>query len=393
MNEHTPLGAYLRLIFAIGFAMAGAEARGRELVKPLDAEEWYHETPNRVLFKLYRARFEHVLAGGSSEAWRAEVESTVGAVKEPRVKDRVEWLRTRSEWLRTRVVEPALVILKPWVERALAAIDGAPASAPALIADVLDDRKVFAYEKQRSVERTLRVVLRTGNDDLLEDVLRAIIMRLPKVDPPGQRAEVIGQCVRAAAMLGDRDMVDRLLDELATLASAPSPNAPSPRDLFYAVIPGLAALRKLGADASARRLLTTLEPFAERGQREGVKIRAALADGYLIVGDQKRADTLIADCVDDVLEAKLDHPGRYEVCVLILATLRSWPLSARLPLCERIATNLDRFTDTFTSSIQKVYETYKILVAERLVDGVIAPGDDETAFVEAQRDAFLDSAR
>ncbi|MFO0646806.1 MAG: hypothetical protein U0326_11255 [Polyangiales bacterium] len=384
VRELTPLGAYLRLIFAIGFARLGSAARGRDVMEPLDAEESVHELPNRILYKLYRARYAHVVTQGDPEAWKAEVDGLLSTVKEPRVKDRVEWIRTRSEWLRTRVTEPAGALLKPAVERALGDLDASPASAPTLIADVLDDRDVFAYEKQLSVERTLRVVLRTGNDDLLEDVLRVITGRLPKINLPGQRAAVIGQCVRAAATLGDRDMVERLLDEVATLASAP--DAPQPRDLLAAVMPGLAALRKLGAGTSARRLLTALEPVGQRGQREGVKVRAALSDGYLQLRDTAHAADLVSQCVDDVLEGALDHPGRYDAAVAVLATLRHWPIAARAPHCARMVTGLGRFTDTFSASIQKIYETHKILVAERIIDAVA----DDVTFRGDRVRQFLD---
>ncbi len=289
VRELTPLGAYLRLIFAVGFARLGAAAREG----PGRARRWSPRStprsgargPNRLLYKLYRARYAHVLTQGDAEAWKAEVDGLLSTVKEPRVKDRVEWIRTRSEWLRTRVAEPVGALLKPAIERALTDLESSPAASTTLIADVLDDRVVYAYEKQLAVERTLRAVLRTGNDDLLEDVLRAITGRLPKRRPPGPaRASVIGQCVRAAATLGDRDMVDRLLDEVALAREHPR-RASTARSCSPPVMPGhrrAPKARRGGLGASARR---PSSPSPRSGQREGVKVRAALADGYLQLRD------------------------------------------------------------------------------------------------------------
>ncbi len=371
-------------MFVVGFARLGAAVRGRDLIDALDAEESVHEHPNRILFKLYRARYAHVVTQGDADAWKSEVEGILSSIKEPRVRDRVEWLRTRSEWLRTRSTEVTNPALKSSVDRVLAAIEASPDSAAAFLAGVLDDREVYAFEMLAAVTRTLRVALRTGNDDLVSDVLRVVTARLQRINLAGHRAGVIGQCVRAAATIDDRDMVDRLLDEVASLASAPE--APQTRDLLEAVMPSLAALRRLGVGNAARRLLSALEPVGQRGQREGIKLRAALADGYLQMRDAERARELVAQCVDDVLEGSLDHPGRYDACATLLTTLRHWPVTARAPLCARITTNLHRFTDTFTASVQKIYETHKILVAERLVDAVA----DDVTFRGDRVRQFLD---
>ncbi len=383
VRELTPLGAYLRLIFAVGFARLGATARGRDLVEPVEAEEGVHEPPNRVLFKLYRARYAHVVTQGDAEAWKAEAEGLVAAIKEPRVRDRVEWLRTRSEWLRTRAAEDLGPTLKAAVERTLAEVEASPERAGAALAGLLDG-DLYAYEMRAAVDRALRAALRSGNDDHLADVLRVTSGRFQRINIAGHRAGVIGSCIKAAAALGEGETVDRLLDEVVALTLAP--DAPQPRDLLLAVQPGLAALRRLGVGASARRFLEALEPVAQRGQREGVKLRAALADGFLQMRDVERADQLIAQCLDDTLDGSLDHVGRYDAGVAVLASLRHWPMAARAPRCERVLAGLDRFTDAFTASTYKLYETHKVLIAERVVDAVA----DDVTFRGDRVRAFLD---
>jgi hypothetical protein len=383
VKELTPLGAYLRLVFGIGFGRIGATARGRDLIEPVEAEESVHELPNRLLFKLYRARYAQAVTQGDAAAWKSEVDAILATVKESRVKDRVEWLRTRSEWLRTRAPDDRGAGLKPSVERALASIEEAPDRAGAVLAGLLDD-DIYAYEKRAAVEQTLRVALRGGNDDLVAEVLRVASGRLQRVNLLGPRAEVIGACIRAAATLGDGAAVDRLLDEVVSLASAP--DALSLRDLLLAVTPGLAALRKLGAGASARRFLDALEPVSLRGQREGIKLRAALADGFLQARDPERAEALIGECVDDVLDGALDHVGRYDAGVAVLAALRHWPNAARAQWCARLLAGLGRFTDSFTASTQRLYETHKVLIAERTVDAVV----DDVTFRGDRVRAYLD---
>jgi len=164
-----------------------------------------------------------------------------------------------------------------------------------------------------------------------------------------------------------------------------APDAPATRDLLTAVTPGLAALRRLGAGESARRFLDALVPSAERGRREGVRLRAALAEGFLLLREADRAVGLLDEALDDALAEGLDHVGRHEAGAAVLGALRHWPTAQRLPRCMRVFEALGRFTDSFTASTQRVYETHKILIAERVVDALA----DEVTVADDRASAWL----
>jgi hypothetical protein len=383
------LGAYLRLIFAIGFASAGAAWRGRALMQPLDAEEATYAAPNRVLFGLYRARFEHVVARGSGEAWRSEVQRLLDAVHEPRVKDRVEWLRTRTDWLRTRQSSGWRDALKPWLEKALAEFEASPdrEGAEAVVVAALEHNETYAFEMWATITRVFEVLLREGDDDAVRSVLPLIVARLSKINLSGHRAGVIGACIRAAASIHDRAMLGLLCDELCALATVPldEKRSPQTRDLLSAVHPMFDALRAMPDLPGAASLLIALEPRAIAHTREEIKLRAALAEGYILLGDRPRAEALLAACDDDLFAITLDRVGRYDGCVATLRALQSFPMASRVRHGAFIAERLDRFTDTFSASVQKIYETHKILVAERLVDCVLALTDEERALLDEER--------
>lgn len=387
VRELEPKGAYLRLIFALGFTRIGAPQRAKDVADPVDSELGVHEVPNRVLYKLYQSRVAHIATRGDDEAWKREVDAALGTVKEARTRDRVEWLRKRSEWLRTAAPTDAQPALRPAVEKLVAAAETAP--EPALLADaltrVMDQREHYDYEVVAVIDRLLRAAMRSGNDSATAAVLAVATRRLAeRIKIAGHRARTIGSCIRAAATLGDADQVDRLLDEVVTLASAPT--VPSVRELLDAVRPGLAALRRLGAGESARRFLDALAPVAARAQKGSVQLRAALADGYLQLRDEARAEELIERALRDTLEGSLDHVERYESGVAVLAALRHWPLAARALRCRALLLGLDRFTDTFTASTSKLYETHKVLIAERIIDAMV----DDVTFRGDKVQAFLD---
>jgi hypothetical protein len=377
------LPAYLASIFAVGFARLGAGARGHDLLSPVEEEIVAHDAPNRTLLQLYRARYAHAATRADADAWKQEVDAALNAIKEPRVKDRVEWLRKRSEWLRTGVADAVGAAAKQSVERALAEAEAHPERSLDALTTLMDDRSLFDFEARIVGQRMLRVGIRSGNDDLLADLLRATQLRLGRLSHPGHRAELIGECLRAAAVLHDGGGVDALLDAVVTLVRAP--DAPATRDLLNAVTPGLAALRRLGAGDSARRFLDALVPSATRGQREGIRLRAALAEGFLLLRDTERADALLDEALDDALAEGLDHVGRHEAGTAVLAALRHWPTAGRTPRCRRVFEALPRFTDSFTASTQRVYETHKILIAERVVDALA----DEVTVADDRAHAWL----
>lgn len=377
------LPSYLAAIFAVGFARLGAGARGHDLLSPVEAELPAHDAPNRVLLGLYRARYAHTATRADAEAWKPEVEAALAAIKEPRVKDRVEWLRKRSEWLRTGAVDAVGAAAKQTVERALAEAEARPERALDALTSLMDDRSLFDFEVRIVGQRMLRVGVRSGNDELLASLLRAAQLRLGRLSHPGHRAELIGECLRAAAVLHDAPGVDALLDAVVALVRAP--DAPATRDLLTAVTPGLAALRRLGAGSAARRFLDALVPSAERGKREGVRLRAALAEGFLLLREAERADALLDEALDDALGEGLDHVGRHEAGAAVLGALRHWPVAARGPRCRKVFEALGRFTDSFTASTQRVYETHKVLIAERVVDALA----DEVTVADDRAGAWL----
>jgi hypothetical protein len=138
--------------------------------------------------------------------------------------------------------------------------------------------------------------------------------------------------------------------------------------------------------ASARRFLEALLPLAKRGQREGVKLRAALADGFLQMRDIEQANALMDQCLDDTIEGTFDHVGRYDAGVSVLLALKRWPMTARLPRCERVLAALHRFTDAYTAGLQGLYATHKVLIVERVVDAVV----DDVTFQSDRVQGYLD---
>jgi hypothetical protein len=250
----------------------------------------------------------------------------------------------------------------------------------------LDNRDLFDFEVTLAIERLVRAALRSGSDERIAEVLQAARARLTsRITILGHRARAIGACIRAAATLGDASAVDGLLDDVVLLASAP--DLPSVRDLLAAVGPGLAALRRLGIVSSARRFLEALVPIASKGGREGARLRAALADGFLQLRETDRADELLDTALDETLRGNLDHVGRYEAGAAVLGALQRWAVTARAPRAHRVLDQLDVFKDTFTASQHNLYETHKVLILERLVDAVA----DETMFQGTRVQGYLDA--
>ena len=381
--------AYVRVAFGVGFTRLGAPAQARELVAPVEAELSVHEPPNRVLFQLYLARMAHEATRGDAEAWAREVESALALVKDARVKDRVEFLRKRSEWLRSAAPTSAASTLRPVSERGVAEAEGFTSGAliaermSELLDQRVDQRELFDYEIAQVIERLLRAALRSGSDEGIAQVLAVAIPKVTtRVRSPGRRVAAAGECIKVAAALGDLDAVDRLLESVGSLTGA----VQTPNELLMGVHPSLAALRRLGAGASARRFLEALEPVAAKATPGSLQVRASLAEGYLLLKDEARAAALIESTVDDVLSASLGHVERFDAAAAALAALRHWPMGARLGLVRRLLQGLDRFTDAFTASAQRLYETFKVLLLERIVDTVA----DDVTFESDRVRGYLD---
>lgn len=377
--------AYVRMAFGVGFTRLGAPSTARDIVAPVEAELSVHEPPNRLIFQLYLARMAHEATRGDAEAWAREVETTLALLKDARVKDRVEFLRKKSEWLRSAAPTNAPARVRPLVERGIA--EAEVLTSGVLLAErmaaLLEPREYYDYEVVEVVERLLRAALRSGSDEGIALVLGVAMPRVStRVTSPKYRVILTGECIKAAATLGDLDAVDRLLESVASLTGAVA----LPRELLVAVHPSLAALRRLGAGASARRFLEALEPVAEKAGPGSLQVRASLAEGYLLLKDDARAAALIESTVDDVLSGALDHTERFDAGAAALAALRHWPMEPRLVLVRRLLLGLDRFTDAFTASAQRLYETFKVLMLERIVDTVA----DDVTFESDKVRGYLD---
>ncbi len=381
--------AYVRMAFGVGFTRIGSPSVARDVVAPVEAELSVHESPNRVLFQLYLARMAHEATHGDSAAWVREVETTLAPLKDARVKDRVEFLRKRSEWLRSAAPTSESSSLRPATERAVAEAEGFVSGAliaermAELLDQRVDQRDLFDYEIAQVIERLLRAALRSGSDDGIALVLSVAIPKVStRVRSPGRRVAAAGECIKVAAALGDLDAVDRLLESVASLTEA----VQTPNDLLMGVHPSLAALRRLGAGASARRFLEALEPVAAKTVPGSLQVRASLAEGYLLLKDEARAAALIESTVDDVLSGSLGHVERFDAGSAALAALRHWPMAPRLAQVRRLLLGLDRFTDAFTASAQRLYETFKVLMLERIVDTVA----DDVTFESDKVRGYLD---
>lgn len=389
LTELDPRSGYLRSTFAVGFMRLGAAVVARDVLGPLEPEMPVHEPPNRVLFQLYQARMAHEATRGEAAAWVREVDTILATIKDPRVKDRVEFLRKRSEWLRSKDPTSADSQLRPVLERGVSEVETSTDGAfiAGRLADLLDQRvdqrDLFDYEIAQVIARLLRAVLRGGSEDGIALVLSVAMPKATtRVRSPGRRVAVLGECIQVAAAIGDLDAVDRLLDEVAALTTA----VQTPRELLVAVHPSLAALRRLGAGASARRFLDALEPVAAREVPGSLEVRASLAEGHLLLKDEARAAALIEATVDGTLAGQLSHAERYDAGAAALAALKHWPMEARARQVRRLLGGLDRFTDAFTASAQKLYETFKVLLLERIVDTVA----DDVTFESDKVRGYLD---
>jgi hypothetical protein len=63
-------------------------------------------------------------------------------------------------------------------------------------------------------------------------------------------------------------------------------------------------------------------------------------------------------------------------------------MEQRAPWCERALLSLDRFTDDDSVGKAGVYNTQKILIAERIVDCVVSPDAPDVAWLGARHEAI-----
>lgn len=372
VRELDSLSAYVRVVFFEGFTRLGAVGRAREIIEPVENEASVHDAPNKILFRLYRARTAHRATQGDASSWKSEVDTVLGPVRATRTFDLVTFLLKRSAWLRTGDATPTVAQVRPSLDRELSLAEASGPTALARTLATIMDRVdgSYDYEVSNAIERTLSAALSSGDDDALLAVLDVASQRLrSRITIAGHRARAIGHCIRAAAILGDGARVEQFLDDVASLAKSSKQLAV--REVLDAVRPALAALRRLGASESASRFLQSLVPMTASPSLGGAQLQATLAEGFLRVNDFARADAML----DSALAAALDqgalaHHERYDVGAAVLDSLKHWPLSTRVVRVKKILSELDRFTDAFTASLKGTYATHKVLILEGVIDTV-----------------------
>lgn len=363
-------GQFLRLTFAVGFARLGSFSMSRELSLPVEAAMHNQEVPVQALLNMYRAKTAHVSTQGDHAQWVKEADAIFATVKDPRAADRVTWLRKRSEWLRSSPPDESPPGMRATLAKTLASVETQPKMLYATLQKILEEKELYDYEITVAVQYILRFAIRAGNDDIIQELVQLCTAKVPSRIPiVGHRARAIGECLRAAAIVQDTTSITKLLNEISTMARAPE--APSVRDLLSAVSPGLNALRRLGIADTAKEFLASLLPIAEKDTREAIKLRAALSDGYLQLRDAEKAEALITSAMKAILHGSLDHVAKYDGGCAILAASHHWPMQKRMEWCNEFIDKMDHFTDTFTATLTKLYETHKILISERIVDAIV----------------------
>jgi hypothetical protein len=317
---------------------------------------------------LYMARLAHIATHGVAKSWQREVDSVLNGIREPKLKDAVEWLRKRSRWLKSETQEEPSPWLRPALERPLAAAELDPEQLPRVFQNELGLAELYDYEITWGIERGLRAAAKSGVDDLLNEVLSLSVRRFPQITILGHRARAIAACIKAAAILGDGAQVDSLIEQVIEIA----PKITSMRELLNPVRQALLALRRLGASEAASKLLRSLERLTAKGA-EGPQLNAAIADGFLQLKDLAHAEPMLDKAVSDTVTLQFSYEDRFKAAAAILDTLPHWPVQNRISRCERFLEELDRFRDTFT--VMKFYPTFKVLLFEHLVDAI---SDDVT---------------
>lgn len=381
-------GALLKVIFADGLARVGGGAR--PILAALEEELPGHDVPVQVLLRLYAARVGFVLTRGDvvdDEAWRAEVRQQLAAVERPEDRRVAEWLIKRSTWLRHEAGPEVPAGLRPSLARVVDGAwrsfeDGAPVDVTGAIKDARLVPGTYDFEVAAGLERLLGLALRTGREDVIAESARAAREAASSVRILAHRARLLGATLRAAATIGDTEVVEFCLDDVTAVAT--DQHVPSVRDLLAAIRPALQALRRVGASDAAHRLLQAFVPLTTTSGRETGPLSAALAEGWLQLGDGEAAAAMLDRALERVWAQRTPHIDRYEAGVAVVAALAHWPTDERARLVEQFVERLGMFTDTFTTG--RYFPTHQILLAERIVDTLV---DERTARSDALQ-AWLD---
>jgi hypothetical protein len=355
---------YVRLIFAVGFARLGARATAQEIVAPIEAELDVHEAPNRALFKLYGMRLAHETAGGSAEAWAADVEKVMATVRDAKHRQAAQWLQKRSMWLRpsgeddSLVGRPTRFKLPPTVP-----VDGL---AEHLAREMSPSARNFDYIVAEAVDVVLRRALASGSEAIVAGVLAGAEPGLGNIEILSHRAEAIGACIHGAAVLGDDALLGRLLDALVDVAR--SKKLGSARELARAVERGLVALRRHGGVEPARGLLEALAEVHAYTEADRVTLHVTVAKGFVQLGEEPAADALLGKLIERILGGTLDYVTRAQAGVAVAGALRHWPNAARVERLGKLFAALHQFRDTFTTG--RFFDTHKIMMLEAIVDSL-----------------------
>jgi hypothetical protein len=384
-------GALLRAIFCHGLARTGGAAR--QLLDALELERPAHDPPVAALLSLYAARVSFTLTHGAQAAlsegdlaaWRTEATRLLAIVERPEDRRVAEWLARRSAWLRHEEQKDAGAGLRPSLRRVVEAAERAHADGRRVdvVAAVAEARAVpgcYDFEVAGAAERLVVLATATGRDDVIAGTALEAMAAARTIRIAAHRARLLGVVVRAAALVEDSELVEECLAGVAAIAS--DKTLPSVSNLLLAIKPAILALRKVGADVSAARFLAAFTPHTER--RETGPLSAALAQGYLQLGDPSTAELLLERARAAVWQHGTPPIDRFEAGMAFVSALSSWPMAERtshlLSMCER----LSQFTDTFTTS--HYYPTHQLLLAERIVDTI---ADAHTARSQALQ-GYLD---
>jgi hypothetical protein len=381
--------AYRRALFACGFARVGLQSRAAQLARHVESELPAFEEktdPTSVLLRLYLAR---LAAEGSGtvdpESWAKQTERLLpDAVREQRRRGLVDWLRKRSPWLTPGGAPRAPANVSARLLDVAERIAGQPKDASSLLGAVVQGQRVFDYEIVAVMDRALRGVVATGDEEAAAYVLEACMRHLPAITIAGHRATAIGACLGAAATCSATHAVESLVGAL--LETSRGEHRAGLYDLVGALEPGLAALRRTGESAIARSLVDAMGRRAEEDAREALLLRVILADAYLQLGDRSRATELVDSVLPALFSKRLDYIARYEVAASLLKRARAWPVAARVEWAQQLLENLAVFGDTFTT--RAFYQTHRILVIEQIIDAVTdlvtVKADRRRAFLEAE---------
>jgi hypothetical protein len=380
-------GALLKAIFGHGLARLGGPAR--RILATVDDELPAHDAPVQMLLRLYSARVAFVLTRGTDdeqhlghgEAWKSEVQQVLQSAARPEDRRVAEWLIKRSAWLRADQVVEAPTGLRPSLLRLLkgatdAAATGTRVDVARVIAEVRAVQGCYDFEVVAALDRLLELALLSGRDDVIAQSATEARDAAAHVRILAHRARLLGVCVRAAAIVDDRALVEACLDDVSAIAG--DKNVPSVRDLLLAIRPALMALRRVGATDAARRFLSAFVPLTTSFGRETGPLSAALAQGFLQLGDHDMANSLLERALERVWLPNTAHIDRFEAGLAVVGTLVHWPADERFRLVERFVERLDMFTDTFTTS--RWFPTHQLLLAERIVDTLV---DDRTVRSDA----------